>query len=276
MTDYYSLPDGKGGTDLVLEKALSHSEGGFARAMREYVIPRKALDDDAKGALAMFAALMFVRLPAQHKQMNDFQVETVKMTMEMMRGVYGKDEETWQAYLKQMEEKTGQSFSGLRPEHFDPDKFEITIPHERTLALAFAKVVKLADVIMNMGWKLYYAAEPESFITSDQPLALHSRVLEGQSFYRPGLMWPDDVELTLPLSRSVALFGSWSEDGVTLKDAMTREVKAFNLRSATYTRRFASMSMACGRSNWPGPVPFVPQVIKNLPFLSNFITRLFT
>src|SRR5262245_57725546 len=47
-------------------------------------------------------------------------------------------------------------------------------------------------------------------------------------------------------------------------------------RSPTYTLLFLSTAIACGRRNWPGPVPFSPHDFTQSPFLSYFATREFT
>jgi hypothetical protein len=78
---------------------------------------------------------------------------------------------------------------------------------------------------------------PDSFITLDQPLILCAPSLDGQRYYRPRLLRPEDVELTIALNRAVALhrchdnriMASWH-------DATTEEVRRVNLRTATNAR----------------------------------------
>ena len=46
-------------------------------------------------------------------------------------------------------------------------------------------------------------------------------------------------------------------------------------RSATNNRPWESMAMACNSANSPGPDPFFPQALRNLPSLDNFTIRAF-
>src|ERR1700688_2731925 len=47
------------------------------------------------------------------------------------------------------------------------------------------------------------------------------------------------------------------------------------VRSATYNLPWESIAMPWGRLSSPGPAPFVPQHLINLPSLENFTTRVF-
>src|SRR6266566_9811758 len=43
--------------------------------------------------------------------------------------------------------------------------------------------------------------------------------------------------------------------------------------AVAHVNQIASIAMKCGRSNWPGPPPFIPQPRSTLPNLLNFNTR---
>lgn len=134
MRDYYILRDRSGGRDETIEKALSDTEGRFKQAMEDAVLPRLPLGARARGIIAEFAALMMVRLPIQHEGIKRSSTDTVRLVMQRMRSVHGKTEESWKRYLQKMERETGESFEGLTPDHFDPERSQPIVSHEYTLA----------------------------------------------------------------------------------------------------------------------------------------------
>jgi len=230
-TEYYSFENEAGERDLTVEEMLSLVESSFARRMREFIEPRRDLDDDAKIELALFMAMMFVRVPAVHENLARFEVDHATKILQMEHAIFKKDPSAFTAFKKRHLEENGLDLESLSPDDFDPKNYELSVDHGGTVTMAFSIVTDISPIICAMNWRFFIAKPPDYFITSDYPLALINPKVR-----HPGLA-QEHVELSLPLSRSVALFATWNaEPRRTWFDANTRQVRAMNLRTATYAR----------------------------------------
>src|SRR5439155_7276789 len=154
------------------EEMLSRVETAFARRMREYIEPRRDLDADAKIELALFLAMMFVRVPAVHQNLADFEVRILEKMLKMESAIFKKDPQAFEAFKKRHREENGLDLESMTPDDFDPANYKISVDHGHTVTVAFSNVPEVAEIIFKMKWRFFAAKPPNYFITSDRPLAL--------------------------------------------------------------------------------------------------------
>jgi len=105
-----------------------------------------------------------------------------------------------------------------------------------SLGLMFHMAKPLSAILNCMNWTTLVADGNEAFLTSDSPMV---RVLPyGGGLAVEGPFLSEDVEITLPLSKSHALYCSWTSVGsnhIRVRTAVTREI---NRRTVISAARF--------------------------------------
>lgn len=232
-TDLYSITDDEGTRHDELEKFLSSVESQTAKIMASVIAKGRKLEGEDRQWLALFIAVMFNRLPAYLDQwvQSIIQVETSRM--ELLRG----HPLAFYALKKQYEHKTGKKLpDSFGPEHLDPKRYKIVPSKEFVLSLALSPVNLMAKVLADMSWTLLSAPGDSAFVTSDYPSCAVNPRLQGTP-YGPGLL-QRNVELTLPISRTIAMVIAWGGKRSCYLEATPPQVREVNIRTISGASEF--------------------------------------
>lgn len=200
-SDYYTVrfPDGKGGTLYIEKEVLGNIEVGYADAYRRILQPRKTLSSKDKAVLALFIASMMERVPARReawedlfRQLRKFHEFAKDVTPEQAAAMATPMPKNTHSIPLSEAIKAGEDVGSLHSSLI-PDT-----------------VAKTAPIIFKMKWGFMVNDDADTpFITSDCPCVLQNPDLPERSIYQPGLA-QRSVELTVPLSPSLALICGWN------------------------------------------------------------------
>ncbi len=187
--DMYTVPFPSGERNLILESTLATIEGEYARVFREKIDPGQPLDQDDKAHLARFVAAMLIRTKEAKAGMLDVNDKLLDL-LTLMEKAHNITEPTSQRKALEASRAT---------------------IHQKSL---WAGIPSLAKLIVKMKFGILSPETPESrFLTSDNPCHL----INPELIAKLGADHPQnsaglaqrDVELTLPLSPTKALFAGW-------------------------------------------------------------------
>lgn len=237
--DYYVLQDREGRSYPECEKFMADLESAAAPVIARLLDGAATLTGEDQLALARFVALMETRLPERIERFQDSLGEVGKMMMARYRQVFAADPSALERFRTEYRERTGRSdLADLTADALDPRLFELKATKELVLPAMLRAVDSPARVIASMDWDFLVTSGPNWFITSDNPChRLDTRNLPPA--LSGGLVDPE-IELTLPLSREVALLATWKKTGARWLDATAGEVRQINLRTVARARRFVA------------------------------------
>lgn len=234
--DYYLLPKVHGQADDFLERFLSRTESLAANILRGRILTKAELTAEDRAGLSVFVSLMMLRVPSVHERIGGFMVEVARRTLEMDREQWIRDPESLRKFKERYKQETGKDdLDNLKAEDIDPSLDIRAKPHV-TVALAMAQVLEVAQVIGDMNWSFAHSGGNDYFVTSDHPFNMVNPKLRG-GFYGPGLM-QDDIEVTLPLTRHVALFAGWKEGFPPVIEVERKFVSQVNRHSCGNSQEF--------------------------------------
>ncbi len=95
----------------------------------------------------------------------------------------------------------------------------------------------LAALLREMGWVLWEAREPDFFVTSSSPF-LVSFPAQEQDFIGTLDVQTPTSEVTIPLSRRLALLGTWKRSGELWRTAPEEALLEINFRTCTRALHF--------------------------------------
>lgn len=228
-TNYYDVECTNGKMSRVFEKALSNAESDAAKAMRRIIAPGVTLEQSDRMALAVFVALMHHRVPGTHERINKYLTDIAKQKMMVMYNRFKDDDEAWEIYKQNHKDVIRNDLAHVGPEALDPSRYKIKIGHGQVLGTAFSALEQIADMISRMSWTFLLSGGPDFFITSDAPFFLVNPKSESP-IYGHGLAF-QDVEVTLPLNRYLALLIHWGNQETRWEPAATQSVRQINQRS---------------------------------------------
>lgn len=231
QSGYYMLP-GEGGNETdELERMLSRVESAAAELIRGKISSQTPITSDERLEMSVFLATMHARLPGQHEHIGEFIAQVVRTTMAVQAQVASQDPSAWEAMRRRYETETGEKLpDDLDPEDLDPAHYRVSANPKVSMALSFTTVDLLARIIADKGWRFLMTQSPHYFITSDYPFGVYDPLTEG-TFYGPPLPAPT-TEITMPLTRTIALLAGGKLEGISWIRAPERLVKQLNVRTA--------------------------------------------
>jgi hypothetical protein len=179
-TDYYIHES--------VESGLSGLESIAATVIREKVLARVPLDEEARYAFAMFVATMMMRVPAMHEHVGNFLTELIGLIQATLHQAMVEDPTRLEALKEESRRETGKcDFEGARPEDLDPANVRVTATHTAALGMSFSSLTDAARIIARMGWTFLWSEPPDYFITSDAPYFMADPTI-------PRVMWRERWE----------------------------------------------------------------------------------
>ena len=210
LKDFYRV-DVPGLNLDAVEGDLSKIESVAAEVLRKIDSDRALPEGDDREALMIFMALMALRVPAFRQAYTDPMTQIVKDLARMVTS----SEERWNAFLEKAGERAGR-LSGLShdqaTEVVQKGEFHVEFGTTYHVELMLRQLPSTAALLGQRQWSLVVAgAGTGGFITSDLPVYL-GWTSPTQTFFSPGLGL-QGTEVAFPISRQLALVGSWEGPG---------------------------------------------------------------
>ncbi len=209
---FHSFVDEAGNLDHTLEKELSKLENQFSPALAKLLVSassrRFPLSDEEHVHLAWFCMMMWQRVPAKVEFSEHWRAEMVRFYFTMTHRFYTEHPEALERLKEERRrDPDAANLDEARPEHFDPAHIEVSVDRHTVLVELLQSAFETAEVLLEMDWVFLRSRPPHFFITSDHPFCLVDPT-ETRRWRGVGLKNPS-VEVTLPLSREVALLARW-------------------------------------------------------------------
>jgi hypothetical protein len=244
---YYSYTDAAGHQRRELEIALSRVESATASLIRGKIASQQLLDREERATLALFVALMLTRVPGQHEHVGSFASDVLQRVLDTQLQLFSDRPELLEKIKGDCKAKTGRSdLDELSLDDCVPGRYRVRTTREAAVAIAFSIAVPAATIIADMGWRFLVSKPPNWFITSDYPSAMLDPA-DMANIGRQGIALPN-IEVTLPLTRTLAIMTDWQSKGETWYQVDSRVVTQVNVRSAIFTSRF----IAAPKPDFPG------------------------
>jgi len=237
---YFTFLDSQGERDSeTLENALADIEGKVASIFKK-IFKEESLSEEDRAIFASFLALMMTRVPNFRNNIATM-LESVMKRMSLMMASHKKG---FAGSIKRFEQDTGTEIGmpveELRQFMLDESKYEIKANPQFSLAMALSNLDTLTRVFFNMTWTFVKATGDYKFLSGDNPLYYCDPTHDPRSFYGVGLA-NKNAEVTLPLSREVALFSSW-QGRSAYAQGRNAHVKGINKRTILAASRFVFVS----------------------------------
>lgn len=215
---------------------MNRAETKTTAVLREKVIPQRELKDEDREHLALFVALMMFRLPVLHDKINRSTSDIAARALSLISWRYQNDPKGWEKYKEQHLEEAGQDLADLKPDDLDPSHYHIKTSHSHVLKIAFSNTAQIAELIDRMQWTFLISQAGNYFIASDEPFHMVDPSNK-HPFFGHGL-GANGIEVTLPLTRSIALLARWGERDTQWVSTPSETVRTVNCRSAYSAREF--------------------------------------
>lgn len=231
IPDYYAIEDHTGHRHQDVEQAFSVVEGRMSRLLREKLNARQELDLVERLHVAEFVATLFLRVPVQQAVVAE---QLARIGEDKARRLYRyvrEDPTRLDEIKEQIRRETGVEISAdFGVDDLDPDEYTIEPSRNAVVIQGFRLLDEVVPSIASMGWGLSIAPEGHSFITSDAPVFLHADGDPGDQ--RPVSMMDADVQLSCPLTSSVALYASFNLAELEYREVAQNTVEQLNIRTA--------------------------------------------
>lgn len=230
-SDFYVLTHRSGRRHTGVEEALGVLESAAARLLRRKVFRERLLKRYERFELAAFVVAMLNRVPAEVENIREFMREVGRVHLKAMLEHFKEDPHALEVMTEQYRRDTGKEIS-VDPEALDPSLYSVDVEHASAAAIALASLGEVSALVASMGWTFWISRADRYFVTSDFPVG----VIDPVTGRHPVGLHPKHfpyVELTIPLSRSIALAAGWaSYDTVRFMEASAAVVEEINVRTA--------------------------------------------
>ncbi|MFH2144830.1 MAG: DUF4238 domain-containing protein [Candidatus Omnitrophota bacterium] len=237
--DYFSFIDKSGGKDSEsFENWIAGVENATSRTINK-ICSRDILTIEEKKSFAIFVAMMLLRTPNSRKNIEDMYAQ-----MRKQQSIHlASNRKAFESMIERYQQKTGQNISvdieELRKSIINFDEhFTITVETLASLQMIIPLMQDLASVFWRMKWVFLKTKGDHKFLTGDNPL----------SYGTPNLIYPVglghvDIQVTLPLSKEIAAFGSWQlREDCKYVQASNQDVKGINRNTVISAHRFVFAS----------------------------------
>ena len=211
IPDYYVLTGADGLKDERIEREfLKHIEVPAGAILRNKVDAEVSLDPAERIALARFITLMSLRVQSFHRTVGDFASEVSMTALVMASSLTDPNEH--EAFLE------------------DLKTHRLEVGHEAPMQISLSLVDNLAPYIHEMGWTFMVSEPPHYFVTSDSPFCQVNPDIVPPISGGHGLS-AQNIEVSLPLSRTIAFFAGWHTHGARWIRVPPPTVEEINRRS---------------------------------------------
>lgn len=235
--EYYTVVDKSGSKNRELERILARIEGRAADAIR-VAEAQQDLSDEQRAAIAVFVALLKVRVPNFEKA---FAEAGEKLFKKVMKSTINTEERA-AASIAAYERDTGNDLA-LSPkellEFFQTEAFTMEMHRNQTISTMIELSAEFAVLLVQMDWVFLHAPKRTSFTTSDVPFGvIPPGDWDSKGIGGVGLVTPGAIKV-VPLTQSTTLFMLDQGDETLHRDLSQEQVRDLNLRVTARTERFA-------------------------------------
>lgn len=231
IPDYYAVNLDTGKLDQTIEAKLSALEGSMATILRQKLLLQQPLTLPERVRVAEFIATLFVRVPVQQALVED-QLRQIGEEQARQFYLWVSGDPSRLEQVKQHLKDTGVELSpDFGVEDLNPDAYAIEPARNATILNSFSELQTTVPHLAALGWGVSFAPEGCSFLTSDAPVLLHAH--RDESDCRPFAFTDDDIEITCPLTSSVALFARANIPHLEYTEVKPSTVEQINLRTAS-------------------------------------------
>ncbi len=232
-THFYRLTLKNGEKSVVVEDTLANMEGAFADIFANKISKGIPLTVDERAKIAIFTAAMLHRTRPHRESMRNM-FERLKETMQEWQEEYRRNPEARE--LASIMPSSGDDKS-ITLEELDEGLKDFDEQHAADL---IPQIVSTAQIIFDMKWAILKRKNGDiDFITSDDPFV----VVRPESIKKygakaigsqPGLIYKD-AEVSLPLSKDLALLAGWTINEDCYIDIPAENVEPINQRTALHS-----------------------------------------
>ena len=230
----HSFRDAEGNFNHSLETMFSELESHFSPVLKK-VLEKQPLTMDERMMFSVFVLVMQMRVPAQVEHWNKQFSKISQMILHVIHAGLVRYPEAFDELKRQMHETGATNFGKIRPEDWDPSRVQVTANPHATMMALMQGAVEIAEELFRMGWVFLVSEAPDYFITSDNPVCMHDPTNTSR-FYGTGFRH-ENVEITMPLSRAVALVVGWKNIGWRYQSASREFVEQINMRTGLFAER---------------------------------------
>ncbi len=245
---FHSFTTTEGTRDTTsVEEALAAVENHVAPVWRK-VIAQQSITDSERGDLAGFLSILMTRVPAYRHNIERMTAEMVRLSRDVW--VSHSHFEDW--VVDDFTKRHGQAPTANQV----AEVRRIVLGSEVMINPAFSLTAisdQFARVFYAMNWAFVIAEGRYRFVTGDNPVFYMDPTHDPKSFYGVGLVSNENVEVTCPMSRDVALVAGWRRlgDGASYVKGTERIIRQVNLHTILAASRFVySSQRSDGLTRW--------------------------
>jgi hypothetical protein len=188
--------------------------------------------------LGLFIMHMYMRVPAQHRLAHEAASRKGTEVLRQRLREWQQNPQLFEEARRKQEAKSGKTFADLTLEGLKPESFRARPGREGAIAACLLVAFELAPVLCSMEWHFLVSEPPNHFVTSDHPFYMADpsarQTLDGTGLLMRG------VEVTMPLTRNLALLACWGAEGTKWIHVSAGDVTTTNQRSVLAAERFVA------------------------------------
>lgn len=233
--DFYRMDLEDGSDPFALEKDFSAIEGGAKTAIDHILSNRKLPGVKEMEYLLSFVGLLAVRTPSYRKKIGGFNEDVAKMVMDVACADEKRFEITKNRLIAEGRDVSDVSYEDMR-EFIDGDKYTVETHQNEHLTTMLTSASTITDCLLPRNWTVVLANGGE-FICSDNPVGLNWSNPPKGVWQSPGFGL-EGTEVTIPLSKGVALIGTFENLGYEAATLDAAGVATFNNKSIMRAERY--------------------------------------
>ncbi|MEK6725694.1 MAG: DUF4238 domain-containing protein [Deltaproteobacteria bacterium] len=211
---YHTFENLDGSKDTnTIEDYFCHVWEGPTKTIIDQIKAGKFPVGDDRKFFASFLGLSFTRSP-NHRANVDYATAQMLKSFSQFSAT---NQEYFVQSLKDYEYKMGEKLTDDPEElrqYILEGRYDVKVTPELYLKMFISHGIQLGLVIAKMKWAFIRATDRFSFLTSDNPFFFHDPSPSSSSFWRGVGLLNENVEVTFPISKELALIATW-------KDSMT-------------------------------------------------------
>jgi hypothetical protein len=241
--DYHTVTLADGTKDRhTIEETVAALENVAAPVVQK-ILRRASLTSEDNEIFAVFAAQMFLRVPARRDNAGRMMSEMLKHSAQQLAG----NKESFHTDYRRFQEETGDQ-SDLDPEELRQyilgDDYVLTVNSSAALGLSFGAMEVVSTCFLRMQWAFLHRNGRFRLITCDNPVFCCDPTILPNTWHGVGLMNPG-VEVSFPLSPDVVAFASYHPKRRRVQHIGPEVVRRFNQQTIDSAYRYI---FACERS----------------------------
>lgn len=228
VTDYYTFTDKAGKDRQDIEQALQLIESTTAPILTRRIFRQRLPTREQRLAIAVFLSSMLNRIPSAVENVQEFLAAILEAVPAAAHQRFRDDPQGFERHKKTIGEDTGVDLDQLTVQDLNPERYTIEANRATAAAMALSSLKEFAAMAAAMGWTFWVSRPPDYFITSDFPVGFIN-LLNPE---RPPGLASKDAELSLPLSRTMALAAGWANpSSIGFSSSPPAIVEEINMRT---------------------------------------------